>query len=75
MQQRVAPRQAITEGRLRLAGQTRLLGTFFGLLARFAGNFPVVDAAPWPAGTAGTPRTHRLATMPIAVRRPAKAGF
>jgi alkyl sulfatase BDS1-like metallo-beta-lactamase superfamily hydrolase len=41
--------QAINEGSLRLSGNATLLGSFFGLLDRFAGNFPVVDAAPWPA--------------------------
>lgn len=49
LQQRLAPMQAINEGSLRLSGNATLLGSFFGLLDRFAGNFPVVDAAPWPA--------------------------
>jgi alkyl sulfatase BDS1-like metallo-beta-lactamase superfamily hydrolase len=49
LQQRLQPMQAITEGSLRLSGNATLLGSFFGLLDRFAGNFPVVDAAPWPA--------------------------
>ena len=49
LQQRLAPMQAITEGSLRLSGNATLLGSFFGLLDKFAGNFPVVDAAPWPA--------------------------
>jgi alkyl sulfatase BDS1-like metallo-beta-lactamase superfamily hydrolase len=50
LQQRLAPGQAIAAGHLRLAGDAPLLATFFGLLDRFAGNFAVVDAAPWPAG-------------------------
>jgi alkyl sulfatase BDS1-like metallo-beta-lactamase superfamily hydrolase len=50
LQQRLAPLQAISEGRLHLTGNQALLASFFGLLDRFAGNFPVVDAAPWPAG-------------------------
>ena len=48
MQQRLPAPQAVAEGRLRMAGQVQLLGAFFGLLDRFAGNFAVVDAAPWP---------------------------
>jgi alkyl sulfatase BDS1-like metallo-beta-lactamase superfamily hydrolase len=48
LQQRLAPMQAITEGSLRLSGNATLLGSFFGLLDKFAGNFPVVDAAAWP---------------------------
>ena len=48
LQQRLAPMQAVAEGRLRLAGNATLLVVFFGLLDRFTGNFPVVDAAPWP---------------------------
>ena len=48
MQQQLAPMQAITEGKLKLAGNVTLMATFFGLLDRFAGNFPVVDAAAWP---------------------------
>ena len=48
LQQRLAPMQAVAEGRLRLAGNATLLAVFFGLLDRFTGNFPVVDAAPWP---------------------------
>ena len=48
LQQRLQPMQAITEGSLRLTGNATLLGNFFGLLDRFPGNFPVVDAAPWP---------------------------
>ncbi len=49
LQQQLAPMQALTEGKLKLAGNVTLMATFFGLLDRFAGNFPVVDAAPWPA--------------------------
>ena len=52
LQQRLTPQQAIREGRLRLAGDAPLLASFFGLLDRFAGNFPVVDAAPWPTASA-----------------------
>ncbi len=48
MQQRLAAPQAIAEGRLRITGQAALLARFFGLLDRFSGSFPVVDAAPWP---------------------------
>ncbi len=48
MQQQLAPMQAITEGKLKLGGNALLMATFFGLLDRFPGNFPVVDAAPWP---------------------------
>jgi len=40
--------QAVAEGKLQLAGKPALLGVFFGLLDRFSGNFPVVDAAAWP---------------------------
>jgi alkyl sulfatase BDS1-like metallo-beta-lactamase superfamily hydrolase len=40
--------QALAEGGLQLAGKPALLGVFFGLLDRFSGNFPVVDAAAWP---------------------------
>ena len=48
LQQRLKPAQAVQEGRLRLAGNAALLARFFGLLDRFVGGFPVVDAAPWP---------------------------
>ena len=48
LQQRLAPPQALADGRLRLHGQTALLAQFFGLLDRFSGSFPVVDAPPWP---------------------------
>ena len=48
LQQRLAPPQALAEGRLRLQGRAELLARFFALLDRFAGSFPVVDAAPWP---------------------------
>jgi len=43
--QQLTAAQALASGRLRLAGQAALLAQFFGLLDRFAGNFPVVDAA------------------------------
>ena len=43
------PMQAVGDGRLKIEGNALLLATFFGLLDRFAGSFPVVDAAPWPA--------------------------
>ena len=46
--QRLPPMQAISEGRLQLAGQLPLLAFFFSLLDRFPGSFPVVDAAPLP---------------------------
>ncbi len=48
LQQRLAPPQALADGRLRLQGQAPLLAQFFGLLDRFSGSFPVVDAAAWP---------------------------
>jgi alkyl sulfatase BDS1-like metallo-beta-lactamase superfamily hydrolase len=46
--QAMAPAQAIAEGSLKLAGNGQLLATLFGLLDRFSGAFPVVDAARWP---------------------------
>jgi alkyl sulfatase BDS1-like metallo-beta-lactamase superfamily hydrolase len=49
MTQQLAPMAAIAEGRLVVKGRARLLAQFFGLLDRFAGNFPVVDIAPIPA--------------------------
>jgi alkyl sulfatase BDS1-like metallo-beta-lactamase superfamily hydrolase len=49
IQQQLPPLQAMTEGKLNIEGNALLLATFFGLLDRFVGNFPVVDAAPWPA--------------------------
>ncbi len=49
LQQQLLPMQAVGDGRLKIAGNALLLATFFGLLDRFAGSFPVVDAAPWPA--------------------------
>ncbi len=49
IQQQLPPLQAVTEGKLKIEGDGQLLATFFGLLDRFVGNFPVVDAAPWPA--------------------------
>jgi alkyl sulfatase BDS1-like metallo-beta-lactamase superfamily hydrolase len=48
LQQHLAPPQALADGRLRLDGHIPLLAQFFGLLDRFEGSFPVVDAAPWP---------------------------
>ena len=49
LQQQLLPMQAVGDGRLKIAGNSLLLATFFGLLDRFAGSFSVVDAAPWPA--------------------------
>ena len=49
LQAKLAPAQAATDGRVRLAGRAALLGALFGTLDRFAGNFPVVDPAPLPA--------------------------
>ena len=49
IQQQLLPLQAVTEGKLKVEGNPTLLATFFGLLDRFPGNFPVVDAAAWPA--------------------------
>ena len=49
IQQQLLPLQAVTEGKLKVEGNPALLATFFGLLDRFPGNFPVVDAAAWPA--------------------------
>ena len=54
LQQRLAPMQALSEGKLRVTGNAALLGTFFALLDRFAGNFAVVDAQPWPDAVAPT---------------------
>ena len=48
LQQQLAPMQAVTEGKLKIEGNAMLLATFFGLLDRFTGNFPVVDAAQLP---------------------------
>ena len=48
VQHQLPPMQAVTEGKLNIEGNPQLLATFFGLLDRFVGNFPVVDAAPWP---------------------------
>ena len=48
LQQQLAPMQAVTEGKLKIEGNAVLLATFFGLLDRFTGNFPVVDAAQLP---------------------------
>jgi alkyl sulfatase BDS1-like metallo-beta-lactamase superfamily hydrolase len=48
LKQQLKPMEAITTGQLQLAGNVTLLATFFGLLDRFSGTFPVVDAAPWP---------------------------
>ena len=49
IQQQVVPSQAVMDGTLTVEGNATLLATFFGLLDRFPGNFPVVDAADWPA--------------------------
>ena len=49
IQQQLLPLQAVKEGMLKVEGNSGLLATFFGLLDRFPGNFPVVDAAAWPA--------------------------
>ena len=49
LQQQLPPMQAVTEGKLKIDGNVMLLATFFGLLDRFAGNFPVVDAASLPS--------------------------
>ena len=49
LQQRASPVDAMAAGELRLSGDATRLGAFFGLLDRFTGNFPVVDAAPMPA--------------------------
>ena len=49
LQQQIAPMDAVQSGQLKIGGNPLLLAAFFGLLDRFAGNFPVVDAAPWPA--------------------------
>ena len=52
LQQRLAPMQAISDGKLQLSGNATLLGQFFGLLDRFSGSFAVVDAQPWPDAAA-----------------------
>jgi alkyl sulfatase BDS1-like metallo-beta-lactamase superfamily hydrolase len=49
LQQQLVPMDAVQTGQLEIGGNPLLLPAFFGLLDRFAGNFPVVDAAPWPA--------------------------
>jgi alkyl sulfatase BDS1-like metallo-beta-lactamase superfamily hydrolase len=49
LQQLITPLDALQTGQLKIGGNPLLLSAFFGLLDRFAGNFPVVDAAPWPA--------------------------
>lgn len=49
IQQQLLPLQAVSEGKLKVTGNAALLATFFDLLDRFPGNFPVVDAAAWPA--------------------------
>ena len=49
LQQQLLPMQAVGDGHLKIAGNALLLASFFGLLDRFAGSFPVVDAAAWPA--------------------------
>lgn len=48
LSQTLPPAKAIEDGRLQCAGQVQRLGMLFGLLDRFSGNFPVVDAAHWP---------------------------
>ena len=48
LQQQLLPMQAVDDGRVKIASNALLLTTFFGLLDRFAGSFPVVDAAPGP---------------------------
>ena len=48
LQQQLPPMQALTEGKLKIDGKAMLLATFFGLLDKFTGNFPVVDAAVLP---------------------------
>jgi alkyl sulfatase BDS1-like metallo-beta-lactamase superfamily hydrolase len=48
LQQRTTAMDAMATGKLRLSGDASRLGAFFGLLDRFSGNFPVVDAAPMP---------------------------
>ena len=49
LQQQLPPMQAVTEGKLTIDGKAMLLATLFGLLDKFTGNFPVVDAAVLPA--------------------------
>ncbi len=49
IQQQVMPSQAVMDGTLKVEGNATILATFFDLLDRFPGNFPVVDAAAWPA--------------------------
>ena len=46
--QKIAPIDAVTGGKLKIGGNPMLLQTFFGLMDKFAGNFPVVDAAQLP---------------------------
>jgi alkyl sulfatase BDS1-like metallo-beta-lactamase superfamily hydrolase len=46
--QRLAPKQAIAEGRLEVTGDPALPALLFALLDRFPASFPVVDAAPPP---------------------------
>ena len=43
--QKLAPMDAVTSGKLKIGGNPMLLQSFFGLMDKFAGNFPVVDAA------------------------------
>lgn len=45
LQQQLAPADALAGGRLQVGGQLPLLARFLGLLDRFSGAFPVVDAA------------------------------
>jgi alkyl sulfatase BDS1-like metallo-beta-lactamase superfamily hydrolase len=48
LQQKVTPADAVQSGQLQLSGDTTLLRVFFTILDKFAGNFPVVDAATLP---------------------------
>jgi alkyl sulfatase BDS1-like metallo-beta-lactamase superfamily hydrolase len=45
LSQQLAPADALAGGRLQVGGQLPLLARFLGLLDRFSGAFPVVDAA------------------------------
>jgi len=45
LSQQLAPADALAGGRLQVGGQLPLLARFLGLLDRFGGAFPVVDAA------------------------------
>ena len=48
MTQKLAPMQAISEGKLVIKGQAMLLAQFFSLLDKFSGSFAVMDIAPNP---------------------------